>query len=397
MLFLAGTALACGDGEPRMLAGPSPAIESTTEVSPPLAVPTTTPLPIPTILPPLAVPGWAVFHRGRDLWIGKLDGSYERALTRGALGSGFAGEAIDTAGNSTVYFTALTEQIGEEPIVEGGIAEVYRQPLDGSSDAERVTKIRVGGERAVLFRFGDRDAAVSPDGAHLAYADETGLWLRDLVTGFTRRLLTNRTCDEESPGLCQSFRWPSWSPDGEWLALARMHSRGVVADFIRPLEPVTEYTSEAGGSSRGWSPSGDQLCVSKGGSNTDGIGLMTARGRGFRDIGAELLHAGRIPAEARITTGCVWNADGRWAFSYWHDGRGHDRRIIVLSSDGSFLSSTRSALPNSGPVGWLPDGAGFVLVAGDGEGRPYSRILLLNGSLHELALATDDVVAVLPD
>ena len=406
LAFAMVAATACGSGQrERQASLPTTLAPRATST---VAADTPTGPPFPTILPPLPVPGWAVFHRGRDLWVGKLDGTAAWPLVEGARGSQFAGVATAPDGTRTLYFTALVEQFGQEPAIEGGTLQVRRRLLEEPGPIEAVTSFRISRRQAFDFRFHASDVSVSPDGQHLAYADETGLRLLDLSTGASKRLLGNTTCENQSAGLCSSFREPSWSPAGEWLVLTRDGIEGSVADFIRPLEPVTENTSDIGALGRMWSTDGAYLCGAEGRLQIEGWGVvkpgeMSIREDGrtilvgrHRDLDKELDRAGVGPS-GRIITNCVWNNRGDVALQYCHDDRCYDQRIAVLAADGALLSETDSPLNQSGLSGWLPDGSGFIAVYGDGEGRPMSFIILLDGSVHELAVETDDVVAVLPE
>jgi hypothetical protein len=410
VIGIAVAALSC-DGDDRSTAvAPTLAPESLeTAISPPPASTPTIP-PFPTILPAHEPSGWIVFHRGADLWVAKLDGSQEFALTEGALGSHFAGIARTAGGGRDLYYTVLTGIVGQEPAVESGTVEVRRRPLAARASDGIVVSMQVAGKEAQRFRHVASNASVSPDGRFLAYADETGLWLRDLTAETSSSLLTNNDgddCDDTSIGMCRSFREPSWSPAGDWLVLTRGIYEGALADFIRPPEPITEYSSDIGALWRRWNSDGTQICGSEGRVQIEGWGVVkpgerTVREDGattlageYRDLDEELRRAG-VQVGGWITA-CAWAADGRIAMQYMHDERGSDQRIAVLAADGALVAEVDPPLNQSGLAGWLPDQSGFILVYGDGEGRPLSFIVLMDGSVHALAVKTDDVIAVFPD
>ena len=398
LLLLAAAAFACDGDEPRMVAAPTATSEPATAVSPPFVVPTTTPVPILTILPPLELAGWAVFHRGTDLWVGKLDGSQERALTPGVLGSGFAGMAIDASGNRTIYFTALTEQNAGDPAVEGSVIDVHRQRLDGSSEAELITTIRIPREPTTLLsRLGiGMEVAVSPDGEHVAYTDNEGLWMFDIATSERRLRLAHQKCEfGDDISICKYYHEPSWSFDGTWLVLREGHYEGSIAVILQPgstAPPLgSQVSNGAGGLWRTWSPIEPRLCVSASGYQDGGAGILQTDAA-YRDL--EILPSYET-GRAALASNCAWSIRGEIAVAY-RISAADTQAALILSSSLEMLSTVDLPFQHR-LTAWLPDSTGFIVTYRAGEARPQSRILLLDGSLHELALPADDVIAVLPE
>ncbi len=395
-LVIVLAAFACDDHEsPSATAPTATGVLLQTAVSPP-RVPTPTIPPFPQIGPPIETSGWIVFHRAWDLWVARLDGSREHRLTSRTDGSSFAGVVTRSDGSRELYYTLALPPVNTG-MVRSVRIELARQPLDDSRPSEVIFSFDVSGHW-LQTPFDGTYASVSPDGSFVAYADETGLWLRDLTSGLSKRLLTNNNddaCDDVSIGLCSSYAEPAWSPTGDWLVLTRVLYEGAIADFIRPHEPVTEYTSDVGAHWRAWSYDGTQICGPEGRLQISGWAVTTPTGDHQRDIGEELRRAG-VQVGGWITD-CAWADDGRIALQYMHDDRGYDQRIAVLAPDGSLLADIDHPLFQSGLQGWLPDQSGFILAYGDGEGHPLSFIVLLDGSVHALAVETDDVVAVFPD
>src|SRR5207302_5815899 len=127
----------------------------------------------------------------------------------------------------------------------GGSVSVSRQALDADTSEELFTFQANVQEVA----SSDPIVSVSPDGRYVAYTDERGLRLYDVTTQADRSLLSNKP---KSPGNSPGniYLSPLWAPAGGWLVTTRTGYPPFdkpTLDFIRPLEPITEYTAEAGG------------------------------------------------------------------------------------------------------------------------------------------------------
>ena len=123
-----------------------------------------------------------------SLMISNLDGTGERAITKGALD-------YNPAWSADGKWIAFTSE-------RNGSADLYRMHADGS-----------GVERLTEDPSYDDQAAFSPDGNRIAFvstraAGTANLWILDVTTKAAHPLTSGHGGD---------FR-PAWSPDGKWIA-----------------------------------------------------------------------------------------------------------------------------------------------------------------------------------
>jgi Tol biopolymer transport system component len=192
-----------------------------------------------------------------------------------------------------------------------------------------------------------RAAAISRDGKYLAFADETGFYLRQIDTGETHPVTL-------PAGLRAG--WLSWFPDSAHL----------VAALTRPdLESSLWEISVLGGSARKLSddgrlpevsPDGREVAFIRGGRMNQTVWLMGADGANARKLVGE---------EGDFFGAVAWSPDGtkiaytKGRFSYAYGVKGtielvdphdlHVNRLLQVSSVGWFASL-------DGPLAWVPDG-----------------------------------------
>ncbi|MCH6560753.1 S9 family peptidase, partial [candidate division KSB1 bacterium] len=134
-----------------------------------------------------------------ELWISDGDGANARRVSPSGVTAAYAGKIRGEGGSTQLYFVI---QDSEED------RSVWRLELDS-------------GEAQPIFSYqappNSLQAAVSPDGGHIAYVESTGLSLLDVASGETRLLLASgdRTaCVNFDLSECHGDIGPQWSPDG---------------------------------------------------------------------------------------------------------------------------------------------------------------------------------------
>lgn len=328
-------------------------------LSPPERVVRPSPTPTATPLPPLApTAGVLVYLRGDELWAASLDGGVRlppRRLARGEHGLAYAGYVRTPSGIDLYYARQLTASTG--PNITHAAFAVYRVPLEGGAQEEL---LRYTGR--ALEHLLAADAAISPDGRYLAYADRDGLALADLSTGQARRILDNGCTEPGNELSCWAYHRPEWSPDGAKVALIKgLWEDGVVVtvdpDVRSPMERRIAY-----GSFFRWSPDSRSLCLWEGfGINSPVLLAYELSSDTTTDIFDRLpLPEPGPQVPSPDTSGCAWASDGRLGVMYAEQFEGPvraavlDRRYTVLSKSdplpGRFIM-----------LDWLPDGSGVVV------------------------------------
>lgn len=138
---------------------------------------------------------------------------------------------------------------GEAP--DGRWVVMLAQKTAGSAEVHVVERSYPGGETRPVFAYGERhkasdsgnfwagrppSAALSPDGTLLAYADATGLRVRELASAAQRDLIVQTAparafyerpgWNVEFPFAIYGFTDPVWSADGLSLSVAALPGEG---------------------------------------------------------------------------------------------------------------------------------------------------------------------------
>jgi TolB protein len=182
----------------------------------------------------------------------------------------------------------------------------------------------------------DDYARWSPDGGRVAFVTTDqldGVWNSEVfvmtIGGGRQRVTFNSARDE----------WPSWSPDGEWLAASSDRdgamdiyiSRADGSEVINLTDGPEESIQPA------WSPDGEWIAFARGGSSGE-TGDTTDIWIGRRD-GSEF----RQLTTDGFALGPAWSPDGRYVVysRYWDsngDGKvdlGDAADLVAVAVDGS--------------------------------------------------------------
>lgn len=228
---------------------------------------------------------------------------------------------------------------------------------DGQSDIYRVRTDGTGLETLVSTDSFEDSGALSPDGTQLAYVSTQGnltanIWVKNLSTGVAQNLTdTNANrCSRVGP---QGHYRPTWSPDGEWIALSSdrntdwtghgegtgwEHTQSLAIYVVRPNgSDFRQVVSEDGYSlgTPAWSPDGSRLL--------------------FNRVSREDTYSAHgTSSQFAAVTGQILSVDV---------ATGTD---IVNHTSGDYLKLNQHYIGNSSNIGYLIKG-------GDSEGLNYTE------------------------
>ena len=393
LTFIALGFTGCSRGQALSSPTPTPAAVSTSAP----VIPSPRPISIPTAAPAVTGGGWLVYLRAGDLYVGALDGGSEQQLTSGASSPDFAGYARDGAGVTWIYYTSLSQSQSDG----SATIQVDRQAL-GRSTSEELFTFNANAQEVASS---EPAATVSPDGRYIAYTDERGLRIYDVAAHSERGLLSNQPhSPTNAPG--NIYLSPLWAPAGGWLVVTRTGYPPLdppTLDFIRPLEPITEYTADAGGAFRAWSADGTRLCASRAGFFTrgytfDDVGLLTPGQPTFQLLFLRVFmeKPGFVP-QVSDPTACSWSRDGRVAISHGIERASSSAITVVRTAD---LSRTPLSMGHYAGgfsvVGWLPDGDGVVRSVENSYLGNQNVVLMLDGSFRSVPFRPERIFGVIP-
>jgi len=188
------------------------------------------------------------------------------------------------------------------------------------------------------------DAAISPDGKYLVYADNRKMYLKILATGDTRDLPQPDGLD---PGRLGPWSLGGWFPDSSRF-LANMHgSQGntsiwIVSVLGTPPHKIRDYA--------------EAFAVSPDGASI----AFTASGIWLMDSGGE--HASvflEAPGNRFLYTDIQWSPDGRriaYKFTHLEEAPSPaETSVQIRDLNGQLLSTVLSDTPFS-DFRWMPDG-----------------------------------------
>ena len=202
-----------------------------------------------------------------------------------------------------------------------------------------------------------RDAVVSPDGKCVAYADPTGLYLRQISNGETRPW-----------SLPKDFvAWPNgWFPDGTHLLVAKIEGQGNEAEptlyklSLLGGSPQKIVEDAAGGSV---SPDGSRIAYLPGPNGGSELWVMDSDGENPRKV----VSAGGLNMPGSNGNGSwiyppVWAPNGlRIAYIEEHEGDGSKpveptAALMTVDPNGGGISEVLNDSRLGPALWWTPDG-----------------------------------------
>jgi Tol biopolymer transport system component len=214
------------------------------------------------------------------------------------------------------------------------------------------------------------EAAVSPDGRFVAYVEseqgEQSLWLRQLATGQTLRLLPSR----------RAYYWGhAFTRDGNSIVFGLKSPEDIGGAFYSisalggaPRRLVAEIDSAPA-----FSPDGGRMAWFRARHPTpDESALIVARSDGTEP---KVLATVKLPERFApvFFSAPDWSPDGRriaCSVDRYQEGstEGGARVIAVSVADGSVETLADPGWRFAGQVAWLPEARGLLVIAGTGTG-----------------------------
>jgi hypothetical protein len=198
------------------------------------------------------------------------------------------------------------------------------------------------------------DLSSSPDGSALAYVWSSDVWILDIATGRSTKIVDN----------CGEGCLVAWSPDGTVIAIAHSGTLELVSPTGNDRRIVT---TSSGFTSVAWSPDSQQLVVT-----SDGHLFTIQRGHSdLRPLGVNAWAA-------------AWSPDGsRIAYLSPKDCNDHGCVLVVgmVRSDGAdaagVITAGRCFCTGFWPgLAWSPDGTQMALVIPGPNGQPSGLYIM---------------------
>ena len=282
--------------------------------------------------------------------------------------------------------------------------EIWRVPVDGSAAAKipfsADVDVAIGPEVKFQYPIADsptfvarqiRDAVPSPDGKRIAFSVLGDIHVMDLPTGTPRRVTS--APDGEF--------FPTWSPDGQWIAYASWGDTGGHIHKVRAdgrAQPVRLTREVATYYNTAWSPDGRRIVAMQ----ADARELQETvqrfgggRAARFVWVGAEGGAVTRIRAGGEFDDP-HFTTDSARIFAY--DGAAG---LVSFRWDGSDLKAHVRVTGAAGPGGGNPPAAARVRMAPRGDlalaqvGSDFYAVTVpvIGGTTPVISVATPDNAA----
>ncbi len=295
-------------------ASPGPAVVAEPSGQPVVAEPD--PTVLPDIVPPpvgerATVTGTILFGRGGDIW--RVSGQELRRLTEPVSEKSDASPAWSPDGRS-IYFIRTTKKAAPKTTQGGGytfyVTDLYRMKADGKQP-EKVYDALIKAPAGLWFRtvvqpdvdpnggtvavvadsaqgtgpvvvhlleksggrlqkvdapaendLGHNDPDWSPDGSRIAFTFNHSQGTDGVPRVVIHQCRTRKDCaNGKNKELRLGYARPSWSPDGQWLAVEATHGNGRDIAIIDPTrgDVRVKLTNDGNSFAPSVSPAGDQI------------------------------------------------------------------------------------------------------------------------------------------
>ena len=254
-----------------------------------------------------------------------------------------------------IWQIAIACALASALIVGGTVFWAVRRSWIARPELRQQVLTDVSSEKPIL------DAAISPDGKYLAYADNQKIYLKALATGETRDLPQPEGVEDRAPG---TWSLGGWYPDSSRF-LANLHGSGISIWLVSTLGTAPHKLRDDAEASA-VSPDGRSIAFTAG-----GIWLMDANGEHAKELVPR-------PSNHFLYTNIQWSPDGkRIAYKFAKTAEPYKLpHIAVLTPpeisiqtrdlNGESLTTVLSGIPVV-DFHWIPDGR--ILFTRGGEER----------------------------
>ncbi len=315
-----------------------------------------------------------------DLWLVPSRGGVARPLSRGGVWDANPSWSAD---GKQVYFSShrgntlalwrISAAGGVPQRLTTGSGSEHDPSLCGSGarmayanqtvqSGMYIRDLASGQETKLPGLQGDCFATIAPDGGSIVYATARGgaaidLWLQRLDQGRPIGMPEQLTADSVNAS------WPTFAPDGKWLAYYRIagEQRDVYTIAAAGGQPIRITGDDAVDFQPAWSPDGSQLAFS---SNRDGVyRIWTVR---LQD-GIPTAEPECVTNDALGAYAPAWSPDGTEIAFIGHQDDSNDVWVVPASGRSAARRVTTGA--DAKRVRWDPAGRALLVSGGWGEDR----------------------------
>lgn len=263
-------------------------------------------------------------------------------------------------------------------IVAGTLITVSRQRSNSFFNSMKISRLTTRGEVA--------DAAISPDGNHVAYVleEERGqsMWIKQLATGAD--IMTRSPEPGQHTGL-------TFSSDGKYLYYRRQVDNGIFALYRLGVQGGEPVKLIANVSAIAFAPSGQRFAFFRIDPSQRESSLMVANADG---TGERTIRTRRLPQYfGRYSL--AWSPDGLWIACFAGNGVSPNRQAFHLTqirvADGAEKTITRRSWRWGGSIVWPASRDRLLFDATDqSDGYQIWSASLKNGEVSRLTNDLND-------